>query len=500
MKTIKDDTIKRINLLIALAGIALVLVLSTGASAQDKMETRDTRIGKLVFENGYPDHKTLERLYDERDFQRACQAYNWSLPAISMMDFVISFQEDLGARFGDLLHVKGYDDASYGITANATTEYLMGWHDLSLSGPIVISEPVGAMAGFINDMWQRPVTDLGIPGKFGGKGGKQLIVGPGQEVPQGLSGYNVVRSKSNYVLYLTRILETDPELKERVMDGFQIYPYSDRISPKKTRIVPVAGRPWRSNQPRGMTYWERLSEFINHEPVEERDRFYMATLVPLGIEKGKPFKPNARQKKILEEAVFVGEAMAGANNFHSRFASAFYAPGTKWDLALAHNLDQRAEHYNQLDERSAWYYEALTSSEGMTSSRPGIGSTYLGGYRDKDDDWLDGGKNYTLRVPANAPAKRFWSVTVYHNDTRYLIQNKQKIADRSSRMDLIKNDDGSVTIYFGPKPPKGKEKNWIPTNPGEGWFSYFRIYGPLEAYFDRSWVLPDFEKAKVNWE
>ena len=114
MKTIKDDTMKRINLLIALAGIALVLVLSTGTSAQDKMETRDTRIGKLVFENGYPDHKTLERLYDERDFQRACQAYLWSLPAISMMDFVISFQEDLGARFGDLIHIKGYDDACHG--------------------------------------------------------------------------------------------------------------------------------------------------------------------------------------------------------------------------------------------------------------------------------------------------------------------------------------------------------------------------------------------------
>jgi hypothetical protein len=67
-------------------------------------------------------------------------------------------------------------------------------------------------------------------------------------------------------------------------------------------------------------------------------------------------------------------------------------------------------------------------------------------------------------------------------------------------MDLIKNEDDSITIYFGPKPPKGKEKNWIKTKPGEGWFSYFRLYGPLEAYLDRSWVLPDIEKAKANWE
>lgn len=478
--------------------VAVSIAMSAGALAAEKMESRKTRIGYLEFRNGYPSRETLEKLYDERDFQRACQAYTWSLPAVSMMDFIVSYQEDLGAKFGDFVHVKGYDDASYGITANATTEYLIGFYDLSVSGPIVILEPKGAVAGFVNDMWQRPVVDLGVPGKFGGKGGKQLVVGPGQNVPKGVTDYNVVRSKSNYVLILARVLETDPARKEAVRNGIQMYPFKDRENHATTKVIPVAGRKWRSNQPRGMAYWERLAEFINHEPAEERDRFFMATLVPLGIEKGKAFKPTARQKKILKEAVFVGEAMAGASSFHRRFASSFYAPGTNWDLALAHNLDQRAEHYNQLDERAAWYYEALTSSEGMTSSRPGIGSTYLGGYRDKDDDWLDGAEQYKLRIPPNVPAKRFWSVTVYHNDTRYLIQNKQKIADRSSRMELLKNDDGSVDIYFGPTAPKGKDQNWIPTNPGEGWFSYFRIYGPLEAYLDRTWVLQDIEKA--NWK
>jgi hypothetical protein len=227
------------------------LVLCASAHAQDGMKTRDTRIGRLVFENGYPDRETLERLYDERDFQRASQAYLWSLPAVSMMELLVSYQEDLGAEFGDLCHIKGYDDASYGITANATTEYMFGWHDLSISGPIVISEPIGAMAGFVNDMWQRPVTDLGAPGNFGGKGGKQLIVGPGQELPAGIDGYNVVYSKSNYTFFLIRVLETDPALKEKVREGFQVYPFKDRVKPTTTKIIPIGGRLWRSNQPRG---------------------------------------------------------------------------------------------------------------------------------------------------------------------------------------------------------------------------------------------------------
>lgn len=488
---------KVISSLVGICG-TLLFAFSNLALAEGGMETRDTRIGKLTFERGYPTPETLEKLYDERDFQRASQAYLWSLPVVSMMDFLDSYHKDLGAELGDLVHINGYDDAIYGITANATTEYLYAWYDLSKSGPVVIVEPAGPTAGFVNDMWQRPVADLGLPGKLAGKGGKRLVVGPGQQVPADVDGYDIIHSKSNYTFILTRILATDPVEKAKIQDGFQLYPYSERAKPKKTKVIPIAGRVWRSNQPRGMTYWQRLADFINHEPIEERDRFFTAMLVPLGIEKGKPFNPNARQKEILEEAVFVGEAMAGANNFHSRFPGGFYAPGTKWDLALAHNLDQRAEHHDQIDERAAWYYEALTTSKGMTSSRPGIGSTYLGGYRDSDDDWLDGAKSYTLRVPANVPAKQFWSATVYNNDTRYLIQNKQKIADRSSRMDLLKNDDGSITIYFGPTAPEGKEQNWIPTNPGEGWFSYFRLYGPLEAYLDRSWVLPDIEKT--SWK
>ena len=70
-------------------------------------------------------------------------------------------------------------------------------------------------------------------------------------------------------MFLTRILETDPELKEKVQNGFQIYPYKDRENPATTKIIPVAGREWSTNQPRGMAYWERLSEAINHEHVAE---------------------------------------------------------------------------------------------------------------------------------------------------------------------------------------------------------------------------------------
>jgi hypothetical protein len=125
---------------------------------------------------------------------------------------------------------------------------------------------------------------------------------------------------------------------------------------------------------------------------------------------------------------------------------------------------------------------------------PGVGQTYLGAYHDKNGNAFDGAKTYRLRVPPNPPVNLFWSITLYEAETRVLLQNKQQIADRSSRMDMVRNADDSVDIYFGPTAPAGFEKNWIPTVPGRAWFAYLRLYGPLQAYFDKSWPLPDIEQ------
>ena len=89
----------------------------------------------------------------------------------------------------------------------------------------------------------------------------------------------------------------------------QVYPWSERDNPKPTKFVSISGMMINTLPPHGMEYWERLSAFINNNPVQERDRFFMAMLKPLGIEKGKEFKPDPRQRKILEEAARIGDAM-----------------------------------------------------------------------------------------------------------------------------------------------------------------------------------------------
>ena len=122
----------------------------------------------------------------------------------------------------------------------------------------------------------------------------------------------------------------------------------------------------------------------------------------------------------------------------------------------------------------------------MMGKTVGAGQVYLESQKDTAGKWLDGGKTYSLHIPPDAPVAQFWSFSVYDNESRCLIDSGS-YPDRSSRDDIAKNADGSVDLYFGPKAPvAGKEKNWIKTLPGHGWFTYFRLYGPTQPFSTRS--------------
>jgi hypothetical protein len=458
---------------------------------QNELQAIETRIGTLEFThdfaNGYPTDATVEKLYDERDFQRACQAYLWALPAVSFAAFQRSATKELGARNGQIAAYLSYEARRGILTANATTPYYLAFADLT-SGPIVMEMPPSGVRGGLSDAWQMSIPDTEGPARY-------LVLGPEQKPPDDVAGYEVRRSPTYNMLVGIRLTDTDPEKLKQVLARVKVYPYAQRANPPKMEILDTGTKAWSGIPPRGMEYWERLDDVIQHEPIELRDIFFHAMLRPLGLEKGEPFRPDARQKKILTDAVLVGEAMAKANTADRRIAGVKYRPDAHWDFALQLDADDPGAYWNLLDERASWFYEAFSAAPAMAPKRPGPSSAYLGAYRDKAGKWLDGGTTYRLRVPPNPPAKLFWSVTVYDVDTRALILNKQKIADRSSRMDLRKNDDGSVDIYCGPKASAGFEQNWIPTVPGKNWFAYFRFYEPTEAYFDRSWPLPDFEQV-----
>jgi hypothetical protein len=468
--------------------------LGAATALAQSTQTVDTRIGKLDFELGVPTKASVKNLYDQIDFQRACQIYLWAWPIVGSEQLRATLEGTAGVLPGDVGIYEGYRNVSVFFTPNATTPYSVGTLDLAKAGPVVMDVPSGGVAGSAMDFWERPLSDLGITGPDQGKGGKYIFVGPGQEAPAA-DGAFVLRSPTFGIIFFYRALDPDPAKAAVVSKGVRIYPWAERNNAPATRfLTPDPAKIAKFlDPPRAMEYWERVASAIQREPVEDRDRFFMAMLKPLGIEKGKPFQPDERQKKILTEGAFVGEAMAKASLFDMRFPDTRYRPDANWQYFLILDPMQDLANYSELDERAVYFYAALGVTKGMRSKTPGVGQAYLGNFRDKEGHAFDGAKSYHLHVPPNPPAKQFWSVTLYDVDTRSLIQNKEQRSDRSSRHDLVKNADGSVDLYFAPTAPTGFEKNLIPTVPGKAWFAAFRFYGPLEPYFDKSWPLPDIQ-------
>jgi hypothetical protein len=450
----------------------------------------------LEFKNDYPTNETVDKLYDAIDFQRACQAYIWAVPTVSLNEMYVANKKTLNSDFNDMVVITSYANPdNVALTGNNNTIYGLAFIDLSKAGPVVIESPAGGY-GVIDDYWQRPVTEIGPLGPDKGKGGKYLLLPPGyKEKPP--AGYFTVSSTTNKVMYLVRGFVKDNDIQPAVktLQQAKIYPLAQAGNPPATKIV-NGSQPVNTIAPRGYEYWQRLAEIIHTEPVQERDRFFLAMLKPLGIEKGKPFNPDERQKRILTQAADFGFRMAQTISMAPRTDSVIAYPGTHWEYVLPLNPNQETTNYSQLDERTDYTFEAITVAAGMILKIPGVGSQYLSAAKDKDGDWLDGGKDYQLHVAANVPAKEFWSLIVYDNGTRSMIQSGDPKISISSQDQHKQNSDGSIDIYFGPKAPAGKENNWVKTISGKGWFAYFRWYSPTEAFFDKSWKLPDIEKAK----
>jgi hypothetical protein len=496
----------------AAAGLALIVITTTAYTqtqppAPTQAQTTESRLGKLDFEKGFPTEETTRKLFDEMDYQRAVQAYLWAYPAVSFESIRLAVKSDLDTDLGDMIIADNYaDPKGVWLTANDTTIYALANVDLGKSGPIVVEIPPGAIVGIIDDFWQRSIADVGLPGPDGPKGGKFLLLPPGYTGTAPQTGYHVLQGTSNNYNVMVRgiVQNSDKDGAVANVKRVKIYPLSESSNPRANKFTTMSGKVLDTTPPQGIAFWERLSGYINNNPVQARDLFYMGMLKPLGIEKGKPFQPDARQRKILEEAAQMGDAMGRAMLFDGpdRFRQvgeglgAEPFPGSKWHWVFQVNPVQQTDAYGQIDERLHYTYGAIYTTPALGVMKAGPGGNYVQAFKDKDGNRFDGGKSYRLHVPANAPAEAFWSLTIYDTASRSMLQNPSNDSARSSFDKLKINADGSIDLYFAPKAPAGLEANWIETVPGKGFYPMMRFYSPKEGLFDGTWKLPDVELVK----
>jgi hypothetical protein len=506
-------------------------------STPDKVETS---IGTLEFKDGAPTVETAEKVRDALTFTRALNVYNNSFRGASAYAIRDGLQS-IGAKDNEVvIFSELMDSNSLFLTANADTVYYMSVIDLS-NGPMVIEQPPQGL-GTINDMWFSWVIDVGRPGPDRGLGGQYLIVGPGYDGPLPEGGYFIAHSKTNKVLYAMRSFiangnDPRPAVKN-IKANLKIYPYvpgsfgtsiAEALTGKvklgqepkipEMKFIEATGKSFNTIPPSDYAFFEMINENVQNEPATSYDVELAGQLAAIGIVHGKEFKPDARMKKILTDAAAVGNANGRALNW--RFAVSHpdwaYYPGSHWGNMLfeggaffetpppAYEGDGMFKPYpptgaRTLDSRTAFYYAYTLDSPGMIMRIPGVGSQYLMGFLDADGNPFDGAKTYKVTLSKGIPAAAFWSLTLYDNQTRSMLQTAQKYPRAGSQSypspAAEAAEDGSTTIYFGPAQPKGaKRGNWIQTDPKKGWFTILRLYSPLPSFFDKSWRPSEVELA-----
>ncbi|MDG2206339.1 MAG: DUF1254 domain-containing protein [Pirellulales bacterium] len=465
-------------------------------------ETVDTRIGTLKFFDGLPDDATVETIYDNLDFLRGTEAFLQFIPAASL-EALREGAAQLGSKLPNQVVIMDrlLDSNPLFLTGNTDTVYAMSFLDLERDGPTVIEIPPGCGPGTVNDAFFRFVTDMGAPGPDRGKGGKYLILPEGFEgdVPE---GYFVASSPSavNWLILRGMLKDGKPDAASKnFREGLKVYPLKAKENPPKMEFMEASEVPFNTIHANNYKFFEEINNVIQKEPIDFIDPELRGLLASLGMQKGKPFQPDARMQKILTEAVAVGNATARALSFKPRSDTVYIYDEGSWYTAFDGGdyrwLIDDGKGGRNLDARAFFFYIATVNTPAMVKEMIGVGSQYALNALDTEGAYLDGSQSYKLNIPKDVPAKDFWSIVVYDPQTRSELQTAQPFPSRNSRRDQMQvNEDGSVDIYFGPKPPAGKESNWIQTVPGKGWFLCLRLYGPLKPWFDKSWRPGEIEK------
>ena len=457
------------------------------------------RLGTLRFFDGMPDDATVQKCYDNLDFQRGVETFLTGLPATSIYSFnkgltSVGIEANRGVGiFENLLNAR-----TLLLTPNTTVIYVLAHFDLA-EGPVVLDAPPGLL-GPVDDAYFRWVSDVGFTGPDKGKGGKYLFVPPDYtgELPK--EGYFIVRSKtySNWLLGRAFVVNDDKAAPVKaVREKMRIYPYAEAANPPATTFLNLSGKQFNTISANDYSFYEALNTVVQHEPGDAFDAELVGVWAAIGIKKGQPFAPDARMKKILTEAVAVGNATARAISLRSRNDSitSIYTD-RHWFLPVKPgkpvNLMDNGER--QLDSRVMYFYLYTGVTPAMNQAPVGSGSAYATAALDSKGRYLDGGKTYSVTLPGPVPAKDFWSFVVYSGQTRSVLETDQIAGGLDSLNPNVKpNTDGSCTVWFAPTAPRGHEGNWIQTIPGKSFFLVLRLYGPLQPWFDQSWKPSDLE-------
>jgi hypothetical protein len=543
-----QGTRSKLGVLVSASAVGLSIVGAGAALANEQtpqstpippaittLATVETTLGTLQFPNGVPTAETAQKVYDQLDLQRGVATFLNGLRGVSIYAARQGMRAAGVADNDVLIFSRLMDSKSLFLTANADTVYFISNLDLS-KGPLVVETPPGTL-GIFDDLWFRWVSDFGTPGPDRGEGGKYLLLPPGYEGPLP-DGYFIGRPTTTAVALLGRAFLVDGNpapAVDVIKRTLKIYPYvpgsygtsiatfldgdgplKPLSKPGTPRFVEGTGLSMNTIPPNDFSYFEMLDALVQEQPATALDPEIGGQFAAIGIQKGKPFHPDQRLRKILTDAVAVGNAAGRTVSLRPRESEGFgyYSAASKWlnplfvggydftrpppEITKAGVRPFPYTGARTLDARAAFFYAATGVTPAMVMRLPDVGSQYLFGIQDSSGAPFDGAKTYKVSLPAGIPAAKFWSLTLYDNQSRSMLQTGQpypRAGSQSYPSPAAEADaGGKTTLYFAPSKPAGvKEGNWIQSVPGKGWFVILRLYSPLEAFFAKTWRPSEIE-------
>ena len=462
-----------------------------------KPETKSTAAAKAAVQKlqDLSAKELIQRMFE----RRAIEAVIWGMPAVNFDLMYQAMVRETKGGFNEIVYWSRLPDwKNQTLTPNPDVIYLMPFFDTK-AGPIVIEIPPaddGVINGTIMDSWQVPLEDVGPAGVDKGKGGKYLVVPP-DYTPRLPPGYIVLASSTHQGYALLRSIPKsggDADIAKAADYGrrIKLYPLTEASDPSETIFRDAIDVVYDATIPYDWRFFQSLDRFVQRELWLTRDKAIIDPLKSVGIEKGTTFNPDDLIKLALNDAAAEARAVLDVR-YESLFSP--YFENSRWALpSVTDYIESAPTAYADPDVYPLDSRGVLFSFAFFTAKHLGQGQFYLMTIKDKDGDAFHGGDNYRLVVPANAPVNQYWSATAYDRATHALVRGLSRSSRSSQSQGLLKNADGSVEVFFGPRAPAGKDSNWVPTSASGVFEVLFRFYGPEKPLFDKTWVLPDIEK------
>ena len=303
--------------------------------------------------------------------------------------------------------------------------------------PMVVEVPP-AVLGIIDDAYFRFVTDMGVFGPDEAKGGKFLLVRDDYKGALPKTGYFVARTRTNNNLVIIRSFVQNGDLAGTVRSvkaKTRMYPLSAAANPPAQKFINISGLKFNTVHANNFKFYEELNEVVQHERGDFVDPDTAGLFAAIGIKKGKAFAPDARMKAILTDAVAVGNVTARTIVFASRDPRQKFFPDRQWLTGFLGGYTFSDNGERMLDGRTLFHYYATGTTPAMVpDDKPGVGSAYAYTARDSRGEYLNGAKNYKVTLSGPIPAARFWSFTIYDNQTRSMLETDQITAGIDSTL------------------------------------------------------------------